>query len=219
MKDISTAEAYFLCAVQQKGKIFGHDDSKIACLLSAVFDEMTKCGLIEIAGTKLNITGQEDILANCRPYLIPVYEHLKETESLELKTIMQDYNSGWSDRRLNALTTAIGTGLAERGLATRAKLGLFNGRVYFMPYKTAVPSLAAELLVNLLYQSPVPARDGFLWILLEKSGCIPKDFSDIQLHEISEKILAAIENTNEQELARLNRFTEQLLSMVKHYPI
>lgn len=219
MKDISTAEAYFLCAVQQKGKIFGHDDSKIACLLSAIFDEMTKCGLIEIAGTKLNITGQEDMLANCRPYLTPVYEHLKETESLELKTIMQDYNSGWSDRRLNALTTAIGTGLAERGLATRAKLGLFNGRVYFMPYKTAVPSLAAELLVNLLYQSPVPAGDGFLWILLEKSGCIPKDFSDIQLHEISEKILAAIQDVNVPELARLNRFTEQLLSMVKHYPI
>ena len=130
MKDISTAEAYFLCAVQQKGKIFGHDDSKIACLMSAVFDEMKKSGLIEITGTKLSIAGQGEIPANCSPYLTPVYDHLRETESLELKHIMQDYNSGWSDRRLNALTTAIGTGLAERGFVTRAKLGLFNGRVY-----------------------------------------------------------------------------------------
>ncbi len=219
MKDISTAEAYFLCAVQQKGKIFGHDDSKIACLMSAVFDEMKKSGLIEITGTKLSIAGQGEIPANCSPYLTPVYDHLRETESLELKHIMQDYNSGWSDRRLNALTTAIGTGLAERGFVTRAKLGLFNGRVYFMPYKTAVPSLAAELLVNILYQSPIPAGDGFLWILLEKSSCIPKDFSDMHLHEINERVLSAIQDTNGQELSRLNHFTEQLLSMVKHYPI
>ncbi len=219
MKDLSTAEAYFLCAVQGKGKIFGHDDSKIACLMAAVFQEMKDFGLIEAAGNNLSVTRRKEFPADCAPYLLPVYEHLKELESLELKHIMQDYNSGWSDRRLNALTTAIGSGLADRGLATRAKLGLFNGRVYFLPYKTAVPSLAAELLVHLLYQTPISAKDGFLWLLLEKSSCIPKEFSEEQQHDISAKVASAIETAGEQGLAELDAFTDKLQSMVKHYPI
>lgn len=219
MRDISIAESFFLCAVQGKGKIFGHDDSKIACLLSAVFDEMIKSGLIEITENRLHVIRQKELPVDCRPYLTPVYDHLKEVESPELKHIMQDYNSGWSDRHLNALTTAIGNRLADCGFATKAKLGLFNGRVYFMPCKTVIPSLAAELLVNILYQTPVSAEDGFLWLLLKKSDCIPKEFSEQQRHDINDKITSAIENKKEQELARLDSFTDQLLSMVKHYPI
>ena len=210
MKDITTAEAYFLCAVQSKGKIFGHDDIKIACLLSAVFHEMKDSGLIELAGTKIELIQKKELPADCAAYLTPILEHLRELDSLELRIIMQDYNSGWSDRRLNALTTAIGTGLADRGLATKAKLGLFNGRVYFMPHQTAIPSL---------YQTPIASEDGFLWLLLEKSSCIPKDFSEQQRQEIHERIAAAIWSAPEGELARLDKFTDKLLSMVKHYPI
>ena len=219
MTDISIVESFFLCAVQGKGKIFGDDYSKIACLLSAVFEEMIKAGLVEIGAGKLHVARQQEIPADCRPYLTPVFNHLKEVESLELKHIMQDYNSGWSDRHLNALTTAIGTGLADSGFATKAKLGLFNSRVYFMPCKTVIPSLSAELLVNLLYQTPVSAEGGFIWLLLEKSGCIPKEFSEQQRHDISDKITSALQDKKEQELARLNTFTDQLLSMVKHYPV
>lgn len=219
MNDISTAEAYFLCAVQKKGKIFGHDDSKIACLLSAIFHEMKESGLIEPAGTKLKITNLKELPPDCASYLEPVYEHLKNLESLELKHIMQDYNSGWSDRHLNALTTAIGSGLADRGLAIRAKLGLFNGRVYFMPYKTAIPSLAAELLVNLLYQTPVPAEDGFLWLLLEKSSCIPDAFTNQQQEDIKERVASALHSTQDSKLAELSQYTDKLLTLVKHYPI
>ncbi len=219
MKDITTAEAYFLCAVQSKGKIFGHDDSKIACLLSAVFHEMKDSGLIELAGTKIELIQKKELPADYFAYLTPILEHLRELDSLELRIIMQDYNSGWSDRRLNTLTTAIGTGLADRGLATKAKLGLFNGRVYFMPHKTAIPSLAAELLVNILYQTPIASEDGFLWLLLEKSSCIPKDFSEQQRQEIHEQMAAAICSAPEGELAKLDKFTDKLLSMVKHYPI
>lgn len=219
MKDITTVEAYFLFAVQGKGKIFGHDDYKAACLLSAIFHDMKKSGLIEPAGTKLKIIQKKELPADCAAYLAPVYEHLKELESLELKHIMQDYNSCWSDRHLNALTTAVGTGLSDRGLATKAKLSLFNGRVYFMPYKTAIPSLAAELLVNILYQTPISAEDGFLWLLLEKSSCLPKDFTKEQRRDIQEKVTAAIQSAPEGELARLNEFTDKLLSMIKHYPI
>lgn len=218
MNDISTAEAYFLCAVQEKGKIFGHDDNKVACLLSAIFYEMKNSGLIEPAGTKLKIIQKKELPSDCASYLAPVYEHLKELESLELKHILQDYNSGWSDRHLNALTTAVGTGLSDRGLATKAKLGLFNGRVYFMPYKSAIPSLAAELLVNILYQTPISDEDGFLWLLLEKSFCIPKDFTEEQRRDIHEKVTDAIQSAPEGDLAKLDTFTGRLLSMVKHYP-
>ena len=218
MNDISTAEAYFLCAVQEKGKIFGHDDNKVACLLAAIFYEMKNSGLIEPAGTKLKVIQKKELSGDLAAYLAPVYEHLKELESLELKHILREYNSGWSDRRLNALTTAVGTGLSDRGLATKAKLGLFNGRVYFMPYKSAIPSLAAELLVNILYQTPISDEDGFLWLLLEKSLCIPKDFTKEQRRDIHGKVADAIQSAPEGELAKLDAFTGKLLSMVKHYP-
>ncbi len=219
MKDISTAEAYFLCAVQNKGKIFGHEDKKIACLLSAVFYEMKMAGLIIPGKDQIQIIKTKELTPDCAPYFAPVYSHLKELDSLELKHIVQDYNSGWSDRHLNALTTAIGTGLSDRGLATKAKLGLFNGRVYFMPYKAAVPSLAAELLVSLLYQTPIPDEDGFLWLLLEKSACIPDAFTSQQKEDINARISSALHSSQHPDLADLSLYTDRLLTLVKHYPI
>ncbi|MDO4313585.1 MAG: GPP34 family phosphoprotein [Eubacteriales bacterium] len=212
MKDLSVSEAYFLCAVQNKGKIFGYDTAKVTCLMAAVLHEMKQSGLITFSDRKILLTNST---ADQTAYLLPVWEHLKESENLDYKHILQDYNSGWSDRHLNALTSAIGTGLAEQGLVTRAKLGIFGGRTYFMPYKDAIPALAAELQVNILYQTPFPMQDGFLWILLEKSGCIPQILPEDQRESIRKKVTFSIQNEPEGELSEFTEFTDKLLTIAK----
>lgn len=212
MTDLSISEAYFLCAVQNKGKLFGHDTAKVACLMAAVLYEMKQSGIISWNQKKVTLTGALPPEAS---YLFPVYEHLKEMNLTDFKHILQDYASGWSDRHLNALTTAIGDHLAECRLATKAKVGLFNGRTYFMPYKNAIPALATELQVNIMYQTPVPTEDGFLWILLKKSDCVPKSLEEELQTKISARISDAVRTYPDGKLAEAARFADTLFTVAK----
>lgn len=212
MKDISISEAYFLYAVQKKGKIFGYDTLKTACLMASVLYEMKQSGVIDISGHKVMITGS---VPDDAPYFAPVYEHLREIDLPDFKHILQDYSNSLSDRHLNALTTPIGTRLAEQGLATKAKLGLFGGRIYFMPYKDAIPALTAELQVNILYQTPVPTADGFLWMLLEKSSCIPGALPEDQRAVLSRRVAAALQNEANEDLAEPAQLMDHLLAAAK----
>lgn len=212
MNDISTSEAYFLCAVRNKGKIFGYDTIKVACLMASILAEMMQTGSIDLSGNKIVLTGDPSFGTS---YLMPVYEHLKEMELLDFKHLLQDYSSGWSDRHLNAVTSTIGNGLARQGLVTRAKIGILNGKTYFMPYKDTLPALIAELQVNIMYQTPIPVEDGFLWTLLEKSNCIPKTLTNEQQTSINSRVSAAIQAEPEGELAKLATLTNTLLTVAK----
>lgn len=212
MTDLSVSEAYFLCAVQSKGKLFGHDTIKVACLMASVLYEMKQSGILSLNQNKIALTGA---LPAESSYLFPVYEHLKEMDQTDFKHILQDYASGWSDRHLNTLTYAIGENLAEGGLVTKAKIGLFNGRTYFIPCKNSIPSLAAELQVTVMYQTPVPVEDGFLWILLRNSECMPKPLEKDLQKKISARISDAVRTNPDGKLAEAARFADTLLTVAK----
>lgn len=138
MNDISITEAYFVYSVRGKGKLSGNDCRKVTGLLTAALWEMTQNGLLTLTDNRLCLN---DVDHFTRSWFQPLYEHIREMESNDLSSLLQDYCSSWSDRHLNALSNEIGLVLEKQKLVTRAKLGIFNGRTYFMPHQSAIPGL------------------------------------------------------------------------------
>lgn len=209
MTDLTISEAYFLFALNEKGKLSGYESTKVVCLISAALYELSLQASISFAEKRI-------YLSKCTPdseFLKPLYDHLREMESLTYHEIYSEYTSSISERHLNALTSALGKSLADKGLVTKAKVGFFGGRTFFVPHKNAVPSVAAEYSVDLLFQNPPSPEDCILWSLLEKSDCIPSFFSQEQIEEIHYKVMSELK-TNEK-LKQPIDFSNQLLTLVK----
>ena len=197
MNDISITEAYFVYSVRGKGKLSGNDCRKVTGLLTSALWEMMQNGLLTITDSQIRLN---DIHGFTSSWFQPLYEHISEMEQKDLASLLQDYCSSWSDRHLNALTNEIGLVLEKQKLVTRAKLGIFNGRTYFMPHQSAIPGLNAELQVDILYQNPVSTDTAFLWFLLEQGRCIPPDISRDMQDTFSDKINKALADGTDSAL-------------------
>lgn len=209
MTDLTLSETYYLFALKERGKISGYDSAKVACLLTAGLCELSMEGSISLAENRI-------YLSKCPPdkeFLRPLYDQLSQMDTLSYRDIYSEYASSISEWRLNAFTSALGKQLAEKGYVTHAKVGFFGGRTYFVPHKSAIPSVAAELSVDLLFQTPPSADDCLLWFLSEQSGCIPDFFQSEQISEIHKKVSSEVE-TN-AKLKQSIDFANQLLSFVK----
>ena len=195
MNDISITEAYFVYSVRGKGKLSGNDCRKVTGLLTAALWEMTQNGLLTITDSRLRLNDVD--------------------QQTDLSTLLQDYCSSWSDRHLNALSNEIGLVLEKQKLVTRAKLGIFNGRTYFMPHQSAIPGLNAELQVDILYQNPVSADTAFLWLLLEQGQCIPSDISGDMRDTFASKIKEALAEGADSALLSAKALLDLTFSLMK----
>ncbi len=212
MNDISITEAYFVYSVRGKGKLSGNDCRKVTGLLTASLWEMTQAGIISVNGSRIQLHDTDTFSPS---WFQPLYEHIKEMEQPDLVSLLQDYCSSWSDRHLNALANEIGLVLEKQQLVTRAKLGIFNGRTYFMPHQSAVPGLNAELQVDILYQNPVPTDTAFLWLLLEQAHCIPSDISEEMQDTFTDKIKKALADDTDPALTSAKALLDLSFSLMK----
>ena len=212
MNDISITEAYFVYSVQGKGKLSGNDCRKVTGLLTAALWEMMQNGLLMVTSGRLQLNASDSF---AKPWFQPLYEHIKEMEQKDLASLLQDYCSSWSDKHLNALTNEIGLVLEKQKLVTRAKLGIFNGRTYFMPHQSAIPGLNAELQVDILYQNPIPADTAFLWLLLEQAHCISSDISKEMQDTFADKIKEALADDADPALRSAKALLDQSFSLMK----
>ncbi|MDO4474368.1 MAG: GPP34 family phosphoprotein [Eubacteriales bacterium] len=209
MTDLTISEAYFLFALNEKGKLSGYDSAKVACLLTAALYELSMEGSVTFAEKRI-------YLSKCAPdkeFLTPLYHQLTQMDSLTFRDIYGEYASSISGWCLNTFTSALGRLLEEKGYVTRAKVGFIGARTYYIPHKGSVPSAAAEFSIDLLYQTPPSPEDCLLWFLLEQSECIPSFFSDDQRSDIHNKVASEI-RTNEK-LKQLIDYANQLLSLVR----
>lgn len=212
MNDISITEAYFVYSVQGKGKLSGNDCRKVTGLLTAALWEMAQSGIVSVNAGSIQLC---DIDTFARSWFQPLYEHIKEMEQKDLALLLQDYCSSWSDRHLNALANEIGLVLEKQKLITRAKLGIFNGRTYFMPHQSTIPELNAELQVDILYQNPVSTDTAFLWLLLKQAHCIPSGISEEIQDTFTCKIKKALAEGADPALISAKALSDQSFSLMK----
>lgn len=212
MNDISITEAYFMYSVRTNGKLSGCDCRKVTGLLTAALWEMMQSGLLSLTDSKIQLNTTDSF---AKSWFQPLYEHIKEMERKELSSLLQDYCSSWSDRHLNALDNMIGLELEKKKLVTKAKLGLFNGRTYFMPHQSVLPGIDAELQVDMLYHSQVPTDSAFLWLLLQEGRCISRDIPEDLQQTFSEKVKESLAEDADPVLTSAKALLDLSFSVMK----
>lgn len=213
LKDITISEAYFLCAVKEKGRILGCDTKRVICLLTAVLAELETAGSVALSQRGLKLLQKPP---ESPTYLRVLYEHLRELDTPTLELLLKEYHNALSDRCLNALSSAIGDPLTDRHLATAAKLGVLNSRRFYVPHANTLPALMAEYLVDVQYSHPVRMEDGLLWLLLNRSSCVPAVLTRQDQDIIHRKISSALRNGELPSLQRLGAYVDLQLSIAKH---
>ena len=218
MKDLTLTQEYFICAVNDKGKLSSFNVDRLVCLLASGMLELQLSGCISIDGGKkrilsgsgksVSVTGP---LPEEKAFLRPLYDYLNQGKPVKMEKILEDYHYSFSGRRLNALIDSIGESLAEEGLAQAADAGLFEGVRRFLPTKDAINRVVDLVRSELLEEGEVTEDIAALVILLEKSGVIREYFSRYEQKEMKER-LAAI--TKSPEGAMVKEMLDYVNSML-----
>ena len=197
MKDLTLTQEYFICAVNDKGKLSSFNVDRLVCLLASGMLELQLSGCISIDGGKkrilsgsgksVSVTGP---LPEEKEFLRPLYDYLNQGKPVKMEKLLEDYHYSFSGKRMNSLIDSIGESLAEEGLAQAADAGLFEGVRRFLPTKDAINRVVDLVRSELLEEGEVTEDIAALVILLEKSGVIREYFSRYEQKEMKERLAA-----------------------------
>ena len=195
MKDLTLTQEYFICAVNDKGKLSGFNVDRLVCLLASGLLELQLSGCIRIeGGTKHLLTGFGISVSITGPlpeekaFLRPLYDYLNQGKPMKMEKILEDYHYSFSGKRLNALIASIGESLAEEGFAQAAEAGLLECVGRFLPTRDAINRVIDLVRSELLEEGEVTDDIAALVILLEKSGVIREYFSRYEQKEMKERL-------------------------------
>ena len=218
MKDLTLTQEYFICAVNDKGKLSSFNVDRLVCLLASGMLELLLSGCISIDGGKkrilsgsgksVSVTGP---LPEEKEFLRPLYDYLNQGKPVKMEKLLEDYHYSFSGKRMNSLIDSIGESLAEEGLAQAADAGLFEGVRRFLPTKDAINRVVDLARSELLEDEEVTEDIAALVILLEKSGVIREYFSRYEQKEMKERLTAI---TQSPEGAMVKEMLDYVNSML-----
>ncbi len=193
MQDLSITQEYFICALNEKGRISGLSTEKLVCLVAAGLLEMQLENCITINKKEVNVTGE---LPAGRDYLKPLYDYINQSKAVKIEKIMEAYNYSFTDKRLDELVGAIGSSLTMLGLVETAQAGLLGSKKSYIPKKNTINGVIDMVRAELLENGEVTDDVAALVVLLDKSKSINKYFSEFERKEINTKLTAIINSPN-----------------------
>ncbi len=185
MKDLSIVQEYFLCAVNEKGKISSFSTEKLVCMVASGLLEMQLENCVEIEKNKVRATGP---LPESREYLRSLYELVDQPKPVKIEKILDAYSYSATGRRLFALMDAVGASLEAEGLAEAGRAGLMGGRRAYIPKREAINGVIDQIRAELLEEGEVTEDVAALVVLLDRSKSLKQYFSDFERRELKERL-------------------------------
>lgn len=201
MKDLSLTQEYFICAVNDRGKLSNLNLDRTVCFIASGVLELQLAGCIYVenagklpaamAGKRIRVT---DALPEEKAYLRPFYDYLNQEKPVKVEKIVEDYGYAFSEKRTNALVASVGESLVQDGLAQAGKTGPLGGVKSYLPSKEALNRVIDLVRSELLEEGEVTEDIAALVILLEKSGVIREYFSRHEQKEMKEKLSVLVKS-------------------------
>lgn len=185
MQDLSITQEYYICAVNEKGRISDFSTERLVCFVAAGLLDLQLEGCLSLDKKNVTVTGP---LPAGRAYLKPLYEFLAEKGTMKPEKVMEAYTYSLSDKHIDALMGSVGTSLEEMGLAQAVKAGLFGSKTAFAPSKEAINRVVDMVRSELLEDGTVTDEVAALTALLDKSGCLKEYFSKFEQKEIKQRL-------------------------------
>ena len=188
MKDLSIVQKYMVCTVNDKGVFpFASVEERTLGLVAGALLELQMEGCIAVDGKKVSVAGA---LPQDKGYLKPLYDFIREKQSVKLYVVVDAYNFSWTDKRINELRDAVGSSLVQLGAASACKAGLLGKQAGYLPGPETVRSVVEQMRAELLEEGPVSDETAVLVALLERVKCLKAYFSAFEQKEVRQKIEA-----------------------------
>ena len=188
MKDLSIVQKYMVCTVNDKGVFpFASVEERTLGLVAGALLELQMEGCIAVDGKKVSVAGA---LPQDKGYLKPLYDFIREKQSVKLYVVVDAYNFSWTDKRINELRDAVGGSLVQLGAASACKAGLLGKQAGYLPGPETVRSVVEQMRAELLEEGPVSDETAVLVALLERVKCLKAYFSAFEQKAVRQKIEA-----------------------------
>ena len=152
MQDLSITQEYYICAVNEKGRISDFSTERLVCFVAAGLLDLQLEGCLSLDRKNVTVTGP---LPAGREYLAPLYQFLAEKGTMQPEKVMEAYTYSLSDKHIDALMGSVGGSLEKLGLAQRVKAGLFGSKAAFAPGKEAINGVVDMVRSELLEDGTV----------------------------------------------------------------
>ena len=207
MENLDLSQIYYLFAVNTKGKVSSFNIEKRMCFFAGALIQLKLSNCISIENKRVHIIGELPDKIN---YLKPLYDYIKEKETVKIDKLATDYLCGFTDKKTNELIELIGKSLAELGIAKEEQSGvLVKSKVYIADNET-VKTVVNKIKTELMDNDVVSEETTVIYMLLEKSKMLKEYFSQFELKEIKEKIKNIIKNENYKTIKEIKEVTDYI---------
>ena len=213
MKDLSIAQEYLLCSLNEKGKfpIFGREQP-VGFVAAALLD-LLENKFVHIQDKKIILDRELD---QVHGYLSPIYELTRNAKKKSLNEIAEKYAFGLTDRNMNDLMKSVGDTLVSSGCAEeRSQTNLFNrGQKYIVPKKTCVDNIIQRIRAELLEEGAISDETIAMTALLNKGGQLKQYFSKYESEELNKRLREIKDSAPNQMIKQMVDYIDQVTAAI-----
>lgn len=216
MQNLTISQQFFLCAVNDKGKMPSTQTDHWVCFVfSAIMDmQLEDCIAID-EGKKATISTKGPLTSKLG-HLQPLHDHIAEKQPLRITKLMEQYAMGLSAKPRTALFDAVGTSLAQQSMASAENSGFLSKSVGYVPTEGAVDQVIDRIRATLLSSNNQAADDDtiILTALLKHSGLLRKHFSKDERKELKASVTAFANTESGTLLKKSLNYIDSILAAV-----
>lgn len=208
MKDLSIIQEYFICIVNEKGKISGFSIEKPVCFVAAGLLELQIEKCVSIDKKMVTVTRE---LPEEKNYLKPLYDFVNQSKPVKLEKLLEAYHYSITDKKWNELMESVGSSLQTMGLVEAGKTGLLGNKKSFVPAKNAVNGIVEKVRAEVLEDGELTEDVAALVILLEKSKSLKTYFSEFEQKEIKTRLKEIADTPNGKMIKYMVEYVENMI--------
>ena len=177
MNNLSVAQSFMLCGLNEKGNFPVTNNVIPACLAAGSLIDLLLENCVSIADKKVYVTAP---LTNNLLHLQPMYQYLNEKGTIKLEKLSENYCFTFSGKKINELTSSIGHSIVAQNSAVFKQGGILGNKEQFIPDRNAVDGVVQLIRAELLEDGNLSDEIVALTSLLEKSGILKRYFSSFE---------------------------------------
>lgn len=211
MTELSIAQEYLLCSLNEKGKLPVISQEVMACILAGGLIELMASGCVRMDGETVLAAGGE---AECPEYLKSLHDYLIEINQTTLEKIVREYCLSFTGKRMNTLVTDIGNSLAVSGCVTVHEGGFLAGRPSFVPDPDAVDRVIQKIRAEMLESGGMADETVALVSLLEKGHQIKRYFSSYEAGQLKDRLKEIRETSSNRMIKQMVDHIDTMIAVI-----
>lgn len=186
MKDLSIAQEYVLCVLNDSGIVPVMNTSAQVCVAAAALLELLLDDIVSIdEKKKIRVIAE---LPEEKSYLSGLYFWLKKSKPMKAEMVSAEYAMSLSSKKYKELLGGIGHSLVEANCATTSVAGLFKKKELFFPNKESVENVVQKIRAEFLEEGEMTKDIVALASLLKAANVINDYFSKYEAKDFKERL-------------------------------